>query len=45
MRDEKEGKKEASKEQGKATQHTQGSHFSKKKNEGFVYVNLYSHLR
>ena len=37
MRDEKEGRKEeaskVNKQQGKATQHTQGSHFSKGKNE------------
>ena len=34
MRDEKEGRKKqarSNKQQGKATQHTQGSHFSKEK--------------
>ena len=31
MRDEKEGRKKQASQQGKVTQHTQGSHFSKEK--------------
>ena len=45
MRDEKEGRKQqarSNKQQGKATQHTQGSHFPKKRaaSNAYVYIKL-----
>ena len=45
MRDEKEGiKKQArsNKQQGKATQHTQGSHFLKKNELPHIHVHVYT---